>query len=263
MRSARSAVQVGCPTWSSTTVRVSRSAARRSIVATKLPPPRAVEPGRADDPRLGAQGLDGPLAGGLGAAVGRAGRDGVVDGIRLAGVAVEDVVGRDLHHAGRRRACAARARLAAPTALTAKAPASSVSAASTAVHAAQLTTRSCPSTPATHSDGSVTSRSPRSIGVTTCPARAQRGDEVVGEHAARAGDEDPQRVAREGLTGPAWRRCARPRPWRSATTPRCRGTTRRSPRGPRGCRCSGGASRSRRAACSSRWRSAGRDRDGR
>ena len=47
--SARCAVNVGQPTWSSTTVSSSRSAARRSIVAGKHGPPRAEQPRGADD----------------------------------------------------------------------------------------------------------------------------------------------------------------------------------------------------------------------
>ncbi len=57
----------------------------------------AVEPGGAQDPGpVGQLGAHGPLAGGLGPAVGAAGRDRGVLGVGLGRVAGEDVVGGDL-----------------------------------------------------------------------------------------------------------------------------------------------------------------------
>ena len=64
-------MNVGQPTWSSTTVSASRSAARRSIVATKLPPWRPNSQAvRTIACPSGAAAATAQLAGELGAAVG-------------------------------------------------------------------------------------------------------------------------------------------------------------------------------------------------
>ena len=102
---ARWPVNVGQPTWSSTTVSASRSSASRSIVATKLPPWRP----NSHDVRTiawepGAASRDGELARELRAAVGAERAGGRRLAVRLARGAVEHVVGRDLDDERARRA---------------------------------------------------------------------------------------------------------------------------------------------------------------
>ena len=121
------------------------------MVATKLRPVRAVEPGRAHDVAGVRQQLaHRPLAGELAAAVGVDGAVGASSAYGVVGVAGEDVVGGDVHQprAGRRRRPARG--WPRPSPLTAVAAASSASAPSTSVHAAALTTTSWPATAVAH-----------------------------------------------------------------------------------------------------------------
>ena len=95
---ARCPVNVGQPTWSSTTLSSSRSPREPQHGGDEVAAVRAEQPGGADDRvRAGRRGGDGLLAGELGAAVGALRhRSRPTRCTASARVAVEDVVRRDL-----------------------------------------------------------------------------------------------------------------------------------------------------------------------
>ena len=106
---ARWPVKVGQPTWSSTTLSSSRSAASLRIVGGEARAARTEQPGRADDRVRAGRGFgDRPLARELRAAVGRrrVGRIGL--DVRVALVPVEHVVARDVDRPRARRGGRAR-----------------------------------------------------------------------------------------------------------------------------------------------------------
>ena len=230
-RSARSAVQVGWPTWSSTTSTRRARAATRTIVLGKHRRGRrtATRCGRRGGPGAPLRTAHSPAAFVRPYAEAGGGRASTAYG--LVAVAVEDVVGGDLHEPGAvPSGCAASDGRA--DRVDREGRGSSVSASSTAVYAAQLTTTSSPGDPRV-APGSVTSSSARLRGM-TCSPRRGASTQVLAEHPGRTHDQ-PAHVGSVSSTAsrgdPVARLVGRPG---QASRPRCASCRRGPPRTRRG-----------------------------
>ena len=205
------AVQVGQPTWSVTTCTASRSPARpqhrrdevapvRRRTATRCARPRAAARRRAPGARRRAWSARRPSAG----RSGRTRRRAAARRPRRAGVAVEHVVGRDVHERRRRppprraRGCRRRRALTARAARAWRLGAVDVGpggAVDDRVGRARARAR------ARTARSSVMSSSARvERRRSSWPARSPRAHDVAAEHPAGAGDEQPHRIEMSELS---------------------------------------------------------------